>query len=65
MAFGERGNDQYFTLQRLKEALPRVIVKGSQTVHRAVLNKVEDRESGVWIVIGIDIGLGLSFEFVD
>lgn len=36
-----RGDDQYFTLQRLKEMLPAVIVNGIPTVHRAVLNKVE------------------------
>ena len=36
-----RGDDQYFTMQRLKEMLPSVIVNGIPTVHRAVLNKVE------------------------
>ena len=36
-----RGDDQYFTLQRLKELLPKVIVNGIPSVHRAVLNKVE------------------------
>lgn len=36
-----RGDDQYFTLQRLKEMLPSVIVNGIPSVHRAVLNKVE------------------------
>ena len=46
-----RGDDQYFTLQRLKELLPKVIVNGIPTVHRAVLNKVEKPEPHMNLLI--------------
>ncbi|KAK8814306.1 hypothetical protein WA158_008168 [Blastocystis sp. Blastoise] len=57
-SFVVRGRDQYFSLQRLKEALPHVIVKGIPSVHRAVLNKVEDKKGGSHLNLLID-GTGL------
>ena len=44
-------DDQYFTLQRLKELLPKVIVNGIPTVQRAVLNKVEKPEPHMNLLI--------------
>ena len=55
-AVRSRGDDQYFTLQRLKEILPSVIVNGIPSVHRAVLNKVEKPNSRMNLLID---GVGL------